>query len=1027
MKKILSIFLLVFVASSLFAQRDTKHWFAPMMDEASSSGSQALYFSTDSTTPFNVDIYNNNVVIGTVTISKNNPAIYNITNRSLIITTNSSDTFSVKTMGLYTEGSKPYFVQLRFSVLSHGEILTGKGQAGIGTEFYSINAPITNPSSSLNFTTGILATEDNTQVTVTDYGNVQFYNGTSGNTNPTLNFTLDKGESYIIAGRGDQSGNQTGFIGAKITATKPVNVTNGNMNGQFAIATSFGGSDIVMDQSVPTEFLGDEFVIVKGNGDIGRGTEGALIVAVEDNTEIFINNGATAVATIDEGEFYRINDNMWVNNGTGGVNHYNMYISTSKDAYVYQLLNGNATGNYQLGFNYIPPLSCYLPKKIDEIGKIDELPGYDPIVKLNILTEAGATVTVTSSTGAVNLQGPFQVTGTNNWESYQVLDITGNVTIESTAALTAGISAEDNAVGYGGYFAGFSTTPFIEKSGDCIPGTVLEVNDDYETYQWFHNGNPIPGANTNTYTPVLPGEYTLTVDISGCLPITTTVFKVFNCATETTQDVYVCNSRTFTPEFTVSPQTIDLSSIQITSPPTNGTVTIDPATGEILYVPNTNYTGLDEFTYQFSGNIGEFADVEIVTVEIEVVELQTYDATIAGCQYEGVGIFNLTAADVTTFTNVTYQYFASQTDLLNETNEIQNPTAYEATEGVVYVLVTTPEGCVDSAEITLQFYDLPVVFDGELTVCYLLQELNTTGVVGVFDLSIANVTNASPVTKEYYESLGDAENGNNPIVNFNTYISPSKDVYVKVIDNRGCYSIAKITLNVIPPKFSPSLTDQYICIEDRVTLDAGPGYDLYSWSTGESSQSITVGVGEYEVTLTSNGCETIQTVRVIKSTEPVITKIDIENDNVTLTVAGGTPPYEYSMDGVNWQTSNVFQDLDRGENGFYVRDAYNCTPIYSEVTVPNVINAITPNGDGNNDVIDYSALAYKGNLSMSIYDRYGNLVHVADKNNGYKWDGKINNREVHTGTYWYHLTWNEPDSTQTQVKYSGWILVKNRD
>ena len=133
------------------------------------------------------------------------------------------------------------------------------------------------------------------------------------------------------------------------------------------------------------------------------------------------------------------------------------------------------------------------------------------------------------------------------------------------------------------------------------------------------------------------------------------------------------------------------------------------------------------------------------------------------------------------------------------------------------------------------------------------------------------------------------------------------------------------------------------------------------------------------------------------------------------------------MDGVNWQTSNVFQDLDRGENGFYVRDAYNCTPIYSEVTVPNVINAITPNGDGNNDVIDYSALAYKGNLSMSIYDRYGNLVHVADKNNGYKWDGKINNREVHTGTYWYHLTWNEPDSTQTQVKYSGWILVKNRD
>jgi len=947
MKKFLLSFVLIFFSiNTLFAQRDTEHWIAPYFMATSATGyANALYLSTDSTTPFPVKIYNNNILLTTITISKGSPQTYTVA-PALISTSTASEAATVITKGLYLKGDKPFFCSLRAAQLSHGEIITSKGKAGIGTKFYAAATPITYAFSTfdtlIDFTTGILATEDGTTVTVSGYDpNIQFINNTPSPL--TVTFTLNKGQSYLLAGLLSQTAvNRTGFIGAKIVSNKPITVTNGNANGNFG--TSPSGSDLILDQSVPTNRLGNEFAMVKSLSlNPADNMEGGIIIATENNTEVYLNNIATPVATLDEGDYYRINETSYVNQGNG---HFNIYVRTTKNVYLYQTVarDGSQTG----GYNYIPPLNCFLPRKIDEIGKVNEMPSITSAItlKLNILTETGATVTYSVNGGApitpTAAQGPFPLSGNSNWVTYGITGVTGNLTINSNKAVTAGINGGYSTAGYGGYFAGFSSIPLISKTtGDCIPGIVLEVDDSYDSYQWFLNGNPITGANSNTYTPTVGGDYTVKVTIGSCPPETTPVFKVFTCLTKSTKTMNVCDiSQTIIPEFTVSTQTYNPGSVTIVTPPTNGIATVNPVTGVINYTPNVNFVGTDTVVYKFCGIAPEFVDCEEVT-------------------------------------------------------------------------------------LTLNVSELPIVTDATLRTCFL--ETNTA--TGQFDLTTAPVSGQGGVTKKYYPSLTDAQNGTNEILTPDNYIAPNGVVFVRVTNGNGCYRIAKVTLVVFPPTKSTVLTDKIICMEDKTTLDAGPNFDGYLWSTGATTQTISdVTVGTYWVNLKTGQCWTRQTVKVYASEQPVISSIDIATTTVTVYATGGTAPYKYSMDNISWQDSNVFTNVPRGSGMVYVKDAYDCNPISVEITIPNIINVITPNNDGVNDVLDYSELGHKSNLVIDIFDRYGTKIYQANKANGYKWDGTTNgSKKVSTGSYWFSVSWNEPNTKQTPVKYSGWILVKNRE
>lgn len=1133
MKKILSFFLIFHIFSISFAQLDREHWFAPMVDRTGNPNQyQRLYLSTSRTTPFPVSIYNNNILIGTVDISKNNPQRFDVL-RDYIITTQQTDLFTPTTKGLYLKADFPFYANLRFSVFNHAEIITSKGIASTGTTFHVAATPITVNNNILNFMASVLATEDNTTVTVSGYRpTVQFSNGTTGATNPTLIFTLNKGQSYIIDGIGNITGNFDGFIGAKIVASKPVNVTNGNFNGQYS-GNAPNSSDILMDQSIPVNQLGNTFALVKGNGSIGSNMEGALVVATQDNTAIFVNNELTPIATINTGQYFVIPDSKYILQGN---NHYNLYIVTSKNAYVYQMLAGAAsTGNEVAtgGFNFIPALNCYLPKQIDELGFINENfvhSNNNPAgvlaipTKLNLITERGAVVTVNGAAPPAGT-GPFDMTGTTNWVTYGIPNTVGTVTINSTKAITAGINAGSDAVGYGGFFAGFPTQPVIIKSGgDCVPGIVLTVDPViYDSYQWYVGGNPIPGATSSSYTPTGSGFYTCSVTMGSCAPLVTEEFKVLNCLKQTTAAYDICTSKVITPAFTTSTQTPVPATVAITTAPTQGTATINPATGVITYTlnnPGTN--GTDTFVYTFCGNNPDFPDCESITVTINFQAVTVNNATISACNVNGTGTFDLTTANVTTNNPVTIDYYPTLIDAQNENAaaEITVPTTHVAANGaVVYAVVKNNIGCKNIAEITLNLFPLAVVnpanignlcdenLDGtvnvvlsDITQLVLNNPAYFTNVKYYADIADANIGNnntlpnnwsynanttifirvespdgcapviqpinftvgakvqllknifvtnfcdddldgtkqmnlsqflgeftADPlVTVSYHSTLTDAQNDTAPISGAVT-LTGNHTYFIRFEKAGLCPDVSTIRITLKVPKKSDILTDQVICPERTTNLDAGPGFDAYLWSTGDTTSAIAnVPAGNYWVELTFDGCVYKQFVNVSESTLPVITKIDISENTVTIGVSGGTPPYEYSIDGFNWQSSNVFTNLTRGTYTIYVRDSLNCEIVKQEFVIINLINTITPNHDGVNDEINYSSLMSKENLEFRIFDRYGAEIFRGAPSNKFTWDGNMKGRPVPTATYWYFLSWKELGNVTT-VKYSSWLLVKHRN
>lgn len=1128
MKKLLS-FLFIILSISIFAQMDTEHWFAPMYNSIASNSTveSYLYVSTNETTPFKVEVYNNNTILTALTIAKGQPGIFQVPIEYLS-TDQKTDVLKPISKGLQVIGDKKFFANVRLQMDAHAEIITSKGKAALGKKFYSVNSPLPREETYFNFSTGIIATENNTNIIINNFNpNVVFFDNKSYT---QLNVTLNKGQCYLIAGTGNNSNNLDGFIGAKIESDKPIVVVNGNFGASVSTASN-SSKDIYMDESVPIERLGDSFAVMKGNAPIGKEMEQPMVVATKNNTQIFLNDETTPYSFpkngvtknfLNEGEYTLIDESKYIDKGNGV---FNMFIRTTENAYVYQNLAGVSSGSIYAtgGFNYIPPLNCFLPNKIDEIPEINKIGNTPYDTKLNIITQKGAIVSLNGTTlGGAN--GPYSITGNTEWEMYSVENVSSNITINSTKSLTAGIAAGNLNVGYGGYFAGFNSIPLISKGGDCDKGIVtLEVDDSYDLYQWYLNGIPISGATSYSIVPTESGYYTCEITKYGCKTVTTTSFKFQRCPFKSSQNFMIADCKTVlsipAPEFTTSTQSEDYSTLITTVQPTNGTISIDNTTGIITYTLTNPTANTDTFTVKLLSNDPLFPDTEYFTYTIDIKHLNAFNGEVFACFniVKKNAIFNLKNAVLSNDANITNINYYDAGVLI--TSDV---TQYESVAKTIQAELTNSYGCTKTVNIDLKYFPITNVntsvynstlcdldFDGlyevklstevspKIVVDYTKFNINyflhdpivnpyepvipddlsfstssqkvyvlVTSKDGCSDFKLGEITFTAgtkltvndtttplcdndrngvteihlsdyvPSNYLYYNSLAKAQEGDIKKVEDNTQqITKDTTFYIRTVDATFCPNIFKLKFEFNQPNISSILKDKTICKNTTTQVNTETTFNNYIWYNANSpttpiaqgsAVSPSISVGEYFVDLFSNGCVYRQNFKIIAAIDPIIDSIIEEGNTITVNVSGGNPPYEYSLDQINWQTSNVFTNLNRGVQTVYVRDKNNCTPVEKEFLIINLINVITPNGDGINDVLDYSDLSIKKDVKIFITDRYGRKVYSNDKQTNYIWDGKDNNRQISTGTYWYILEWTEPD-TGLKVNYNGWILVKNRN
>ncbi|RZJ31433.1 MAG: T9SS type B sorting domain-containing protein [Flavobacterium sp.] len=550
MKKCL-LFLLLLVSANVFSQFSKTHYIPPLSSSVDVvPEDQYLYISTPSITPVNFRIINLGGGVQEGTVSRDAPYVADIGfGEDTQLNVGQSQVNQVlSNKGYIVEGDDLIYVSARVIAGNSNQagVVVSKGLAALGKEF-RIGAflnELTPNYGSIHYTfVSILATENNTHVSFSGIapGVILINNASAGNTPSDI--VLNSGQSFVMAVQGPHNANRAGLIGALVSSDKPIAVNCGSFGGTNGELVNL---DLGFDQIVSAERTGTDYIFIRGTG--MDAVERILLVADQDNTDIFLGGNPTPVTTLNAGQWYSLQGNAYSANG-------NLYVHCSKNVFAYQSIGDNTQANQaNQELFFVPPLSCQTPKAIDNIPFLNQIGDRVFSGRVTLVTETGSSLSfiidgvpyTLASLPAGNVDGPSSIPGNPGFETYTIIGLSGNVSVFSSSQLyLASYGSSANAT-FGGFYSGFTFKPEVAfnnvdiTQANCIPNITLSVSaiTAFNDFQWYFNDVAIPGATNRDYTPTQPGYYYVSATIAQCgITLISDKIPVSSCANDMDSDL----------------------------------------------------------------------------------------------------------------------------------------------------------------------------------------------------------------------------------------------------------------------------------------------------------------------------------------------------------------------------------------------------------------------------------------------------------------------------------------------------------
>ncbi len=252
--------------------------------------------------------------------------------------------------------------------------------------------------------------------------------------------------------------------------------------------------------------------------------------------------------------------------------------------------------------------------------------------------------------------------------------------------------------------------------------------------------------------------------------------------------------------------------------------------------------------------------------------------------------------------------------------------------------------------------------------------------------------------------------------NNNVFNNLDSGVYVGYVqDANGCIGTDTVHLTALPTPVVFIGNDTSLCNGQAITLAApqAPGYAFLWQDNSTAYNNVVTRPGTYYVRATNQfNCSASDTISIIYKSLPVIS---LGSDTSICSTQHLLLNASYPQSAYLWQDGSTSANFDVLQAGRYaVRVTNSCGVTSASIMVSlkkcackfYIPTAFTPDKDGKNDIFKPGYQCLFSNYEMKLYNRFGQLMFSSlDPATG--WDGSFKNKQQPIGVYVYEVLYKD--------------------